>query len=207
MLKKILSLMLSVTMVLSLFAAMPITAFADNPTVWDGSSTEDYSLLDSGQANSADNPYIIDTAAKLAKLALEVKNGTTYAGMYFKQTVDLDLDYRPWTPIGWVGSFYDTNKPFQGFYDGQGKKISKLSISDGRSWAGLFAFVGESAIIDSIVLDDVNITGNNLTGGLAGENKGTIRNCKVDGFIPRISAAPAFPVIFPPTWLSTSRMY
>ncbi len=181
MLKKILSLMLSVTMVLSLFAAMPITAFADNPTVWDGSSTEDYSLLDSGQANSADNPYIIDTAAKLAKLALEVKNGTTYAGMYFKQTVDLDLDYRPWTPIGWVGSFYDTNKPFQGFYDGQGKKISKLSISDGRSWAGLFAFVGESAIIDSIVLDDVNITGNNLTGGLAGENKGTIRNCKVDG--------------------------
>ena len=181
MLKKILSLMLSVTMVLSLFAAMPITAFADNPTVWDGSSTEDYSLLDSGQANSADNPYIIDTAAKLAKLALEVKNGTTYAGMYFKQTVDLDLDYRPWTPIGWVGSSYDTNKPFQGFYDGQGKKISKLSISDGRSWAGLFAFVGESAIIDSIVLDDVNITGNNLTGGLAGENKGTIRNCKVDG--------------------------
>ena len=141
--KKSLSWLLTVAMVLSLFAAIPVTASADSdPTVWDGSSTEDYSLLDSGQVNSAENPYIIDTAAKLAKLALEVKNGTTYAGMYFKQTVDLDLDYRPWTPIGWVGSFYDTNKPFQGFYDGQGKKISKMGIYNGQNWAGLFAFVG-----------------------------------------------------------------
>jgi hypothetical protein len=128
------------------------------------------------------DPYKISTEADLISLAQLVSGGESFTGKYFEQTQDIELT-QDWIPIGWIGSYYDTNIPFNGYYDGQSKMISNLTIKSGISWAGLFSVVGIDGVIDSIELENATITGGALVGSLTGELRGIIRNCIINGSI------------------------
>lgn len=117
--KRILSILLAIVMVVGLMPGFSLTASAAEADVWDGTTASQ--AWDSGSGTEAD-PYVIVTAAQLAKLAADVNSGTDYSGTYFKLGADLDLggSDRTWTPIG------DATHTFKGNFNGDGKTISNM---------------------------------------------------------------------------------
>ena len=89
--KKLFAFLLAVTMSFSVMAV----------NVWDG--TAEPWTQGSG---TAQDPYLIETAAHLAYLAEKVNEGyqalghSVFAHTYFLMTDDFDLNNLPWTPIG-----------------------------------------------------------------------------------------------------------
>lgn len=119
------------------------------PSLWDGvipAANLSYAF-GGGDGSSAENAYIIASAADLAQLTANVAR-TTYAGKYFKQTVDIDLNDHEWTPIG-RRSYYQ----FAGHYNGNGHTISKLRVI--RSSGGLFGTVKGN----DISLKNIHVSG------------------------------------------------
>ncbi len=94
----------------------------------------------------------------------------------FHLTSDIDLTGVTWTP-----------KAFNGCLNGQGFVISNLSLSPPLMNNGLFSALEESAIIENLGLEDVNITGmlpgSAVTGSIAATNAGTIRASYAHGQI------------------------
>jgi hypothetical protein len=83
---------------------------------------------------------------------------------------DINLDNEEWTPIG----SYADNKPFSGQFFGDNKKIHNLKISKDLESAGLFAYLSDFAIIDSVKFNNVNITGSfDYVGVVAGISSGS----------------------------------
>ncbi len=132
--KKIIALVLVALMTLSVAA---ITVSAAEPAAWDGTTKTAFA----GEGTEA-SPYLIADAANLAYLAEQVNAGNNYAGKYLKQTADIDLGGKEWTPIGTLTSTTD-HKSFSGNYDGAGYEVKGLSITTdgGRMENGLFGCV------------------------------------------------------------------
>lgn len=145
--------------------------FVMNDTPWSGSGTK------------AD-PYIIESAGNLDKLAELVNGGKTYAGIYFKQTAD--ISYNPtsewndtssdednFTPIGTAYPYL----PFKGNYDGNGYTISGIRIY-GSHHTGLFG-VMDGGTIKNVTLANTRITSGDRTGGIVGLKYGSMEQCHV----------------------------
>jgi len=142
-----------------------------------------------GSGTSAD-PYQITTPTELNN----VRNylGHTNSELSFKLMNDIDLTdylsnggagYSLWGGDGWmpIGS---TTTAFYGKFDGNGKKIVGLRINRlGTDWVGLFSTTTTITQIKNMKLENVNITGDNLVGGIAGFLIGNIENCYVDGAV------------------------
>ncbi|MCD7985477.1 MAG: InlB B-repeat-containing protein, partial [Klebsiella quasipneumoniae] len=83
----------------------------------------------SGTGTQSD-PYLISSAAELAKLAQDVNHLDDlydgYRNVYFLQTEDIDICGNQWTPIGRFVPSGGTSQPFLGYYDGNGKTINAL---------------------------------------------------------------------------------
>ena len=144
--------------------------------------TGGYAQFGGGTGTDID-PYQIKTVAHLKELADSVNGGKGYIGEYFKLINDLDLNVAPYnTGAGWVpiGIYY--NNSFKGNFDGNGKKISNLFIdAAAREGVGLFDFV-DGATIANLGIENVDVTGRNYVGGLAGRAYyGNISNCYVTG--------------------------
>ena len=93
---------------------------------------------------------------------------------------DIDLQNKPWTPIG------TANNPFCGIFDGNGKTISNLTIT-GTDCLGFFGNL--YGTVKDLSIDKVQITGNHYLGGIAGYGKsGLITNCNVTNAV--ITATP-----------------
>ena len=84
-------------------------------------------ITDSGMEAS---PYLITNEAELQQLETNVKYGKSYSGKYFRGSNDITLT-QAWTPIGTAST------PFCGIFDGNGKTISKMTVSGDHS--ALFA--------------------------------------------------------------------
>ncbi|MEN6319660.1 MAG: filamentous hemagglutinin N-terminal domain-containing protein, partial [Syntrophaceae bacterium] len=73
---------------------------------------------------------------------------------------------------------------FSGTFDGLGHTITSLFIYRPNTYyVGLFGYTGSSATIKNIGLSNSNITGAQITGGLAGNNDGTITNSYTTGSV------------------------
>ena len=134
--------LLSVTLVLGIITS----TIAQGVSVWDGSST----IWTNGSGTSSD-PYLIESAANLRYL---VDNIASYNTKCFKQTVDIDLDYNPWTPLG------NNTNPFKGIFDGAGHTIEHLAIAVNGSTPvhnGLFGYLN-GATVKNVKLISGNIT-------------------------------------------------
>ena len=112
----------------------------------------------------------------LADRTVEISNAEELQNM----NNDLDADYvlvddidaskiENFEPIGGL------EEPFTGTFDGNGHTISNLTIHRPREErVGLFGYV-DGARIRNVGLEDVNVTGGTLVGGLVGDNN----NCEV----------------------------
>ena len=140
---------------------------------WQDVAAESYS---SGTGNQND-PYLITTPQQLAKLAKDVNSGTTYSGVYFKLGTNIDLSHKKWTAIG------SNITPFNGKFDGNGKKIVGLTIEKSDAeYQGLFGYI-ENAEVKNLQVAGT-IKGKNNVGGIAGYNFGsTISGCSFSGSV------------------------
>lgn len=126
-----------------------------------------------------ENPYLIKKAVDL----IEVKY---YPGAYFLQTEDLDMkeltSYKSELPISNISD----DNCFSGIYNGGGNKITNLQLEiPDQSSIGLFAPLTAKSVIKNLNLVDIKIIGDTLVGGITGHNSrgAKIINCSVTGEI------------------------
>lgn len=137
----------------------------------------DYSLCDDfdGQG-SYENPYLIKDIEDLLLLRERVETGNDFAGIYFKQTSDLDLSEIPnWIPIG----IFESGFYFRGVYDGNGHIISNVRCK-GKGNNGLFGQLGG-------IVCNLGIVGGDISGNCVGviashslDENAMIINCYTD---------------------------
>ncbi len=115
-----------------------------------------------GTGSEAD-AFQIATATDLAQLACNVNAGTTYEGMYFTLTSELNLAGREWTPIGTM------EHPFMGTFDGAQKAIYFMTMTgDKYDYYGLFGVVKETLITKVDMRNSYINVGGLATGGIIG---------------------------------------
>ncbi len=157
------------------FAATTYSVELSNAATWDGSSVA--SGFDYGNGTK-EEPYLISTAAELAYLATSVNSGTTYSGVYFQLTNDIDLADNAWTPIGTHAN------PFMGVFDGAGHMIANATIiissyptttSTIESY-GFFGSIGGSTTVETEIknIEFTNITATITASGTMSSNNSGI---------------------------------
>jgi hypothetical protein len=127
---------------------------------WDGIAIATSYALGDGTST---NPYQISTPAELAYFSQNVNAGTTYAGVFFILTNDLDLNSQPWTPIG------NSTNAFKGTFDGNSHLISNLTVNlPTTTGVGLFGYV-QDALVKNIGIAGVStVSGYGSVGGIIG---------------------------------------
>ncbi|MEA3443688.1 MAG: GLUG motif-containing protein, partial [Bacteroidota bacterium] len=138
-------------------------------------------------SNSSKNDLFVEYYYVIATLADLQTLSNTPADWYgpIIQTADIDasgtLSWNGGAGFSPIGS---STTNFTGSYDGDGYSINNLYINQtSNDYNGFFGYL-YNADIDNINLTDVDISGNNQTGGLAGLiDYGTIDNCFVSGSI------------------------
>ena len=185
--KKLLSILLALSLLLTL---LPTVALAADGA-WDGSIATAFA----GGTGTESDPYQIADGAQLAYLASEVNKGQPYENACFVLTADIDLGNHDWTPIG--NSFSDAlfggtdYSVFAGNLDGKGHTVSNISIGTESAPMesdvfGLFGVTGGK--LSNLNLDGVTICGTaknvsgyviGLAGALSGSASGPVENCHV----------------------------
>lgn len=190
---RVISLLLVACMMLSLCAALPFVASAEviSTSGWDGKTA-----TQPEGSGTKDDPYLIADAANLLWLQRQIPRGDTvndqhadvlagkytakFAGMYFLQTQDIDLNGQEFMSIGYYFANAKRMGAFGGTYDGQGfairnGKITSQNTGHGLNvnWGhGLFGMI-HGATIKNIVLDNVQVEGHGVTGAIVGRAAAT----------------------------------
>lgn len=190
---RVISLLLVACMMLSLCAALPFVASAEvvSTSGWDGKTA-----TQPEGSGTKEDPYLIADAANLLWLQRQIPRGDTvndqhadvvagkytakFAGMYFLQTQDIDLNGKNFASIGYYFANAKRTASFGGTYDGQGfairnGKITSQNTGHGLNvnWGhGLFGMI-HGATIKNIVLDNVQVEGHGVTGAIVGRAAAT----------------------------------
>lgn len=125
------------------------------------------------------NPFIIENYQQLLNMRL-------YADQHYRLANDLDLTGISHEPI------FDDNEPFSGYFDGNEKSITNMTVTTEKNYPSLFG-VNMGGIIFDLTLSNVNITTtdfntleagiNYYVGAVAGYSVGFLNNISVDGKI------------------------
>jgi hypothetical protein len=147
----------------------PVVVTMDN----DISVTAIFTIFDGG-TGEPDDPYQIATLSQLN----EIRN---HLDSYFIFVDDIDASETStegFEPIG------DESEGFSGQLDGDGFEISNLTIDNPTgNYLGLFGYIEEDGFIQNLNLVNADISGDDIVGGLAGVNNGTIENVSVSGAV------------------------
>lgn len=209
---KSLSVFLAFALVLTLLPVFSLSARAEEAAgtsaVWDG-TTKTEIFFGSG---TSEDPYVIDSAQKLALLAaivngntcfnVDTTNGYTgnetngtytradYVSANYKLTTDIVLNddtsgYEDWSnnsPDHVWTPIGTLSSAFSGTFDGQGHTVSGIYINGG-DYLGLFGYIS-GGTVENIGVADSNISGRSYIGGVAGYNYGgQVTNCGNSGCI------------------------
>ncbi len=145
-----------------------------------------------GAGTSDSDPYLIKTAADLAKLAELVNAGTSpYAdsGRYYRLVNNLDLSAYA-SGDGWNQIGMNMTYAFKGSFDGNNKTITGLTINRPETdYTGLFGYLYVDSKVQNIRIIDANVIGKNRVGGVAGHAWGaTVENCAVIGNVSGVES-------------------
>lgn len=161
MLKRILTTVITVMMIIGAFPAAGIFAFAEEQVdVWDGTRVD--------FVTPVDDVYYIESSKQFAWFAAQVNAGNTFSGKTIELKVNIDLNNIAWTPIGKT-----LTCAFSGTFNGKDKTISNLNVSSSIDSAsiinapyhsvGLFG-VCVNADVSRLNLKNSNISINNTSG-------------------------------------------
>jgi hypothetical protein len=146
---------------------------------------------------SENNPYLITSLNDFDEFAA----GSSYwvENFHTKLMCDIDLTGRTYSTAVIASDTDNSNEAvfdgtsFNGVFDGNGYKISNLTINPGTAkndFLGLFGQMGSTASIENLTIESVSMTsadiGANATyfiGSLCGRSLGTISRCVADGSI------------------------
>ena len=155
-----------------------------NDTDWQAGKEYTYTVSlaaaeDPGYTIEGDGSYTVTTADGLLAWNEAVQKDMT---LNCTLADNIDLTGIDWTPIG-----KDDNKVYTGTFDGNGKTITRLTVTGSNEYAGLFGFIGPGGTVQNVVLEGVQITSDNSSGyagGVAGYcYRGTLENCSVSGSV------------------------
>lgn len=122
-----------------------------------------------GSGTSGDDPYLIKTLFQLNKV-------NDYLDAHFRLENNIDLQGNNFKPIGYGSGI------FKGVFDGNGYKIYNGMINYPSSDSIGF-FTSNSGTVKDLGVENVNVTGSNFVGGLAGSNRGNIMNSYTTGAV------------------------
>ena len=99
----------------------------------------------------------------MAGLAKLVNGGESFAGKTVTLGDNINLDGKPWTPIG------TSSAAFEGTFNGDGHTVSgvNVEVANGEQYTGFFGYVGDADITD-LTLADIHIKSDNRAAGLIG---------------------------------------
>ena len=159
-------------------------------SIWGNKVTHIECMPWAGSGSESD-PYLISHKDELDLIAKRVNEGNNFFETYFKVTKDITYDptFLPfdngmsnYQPIGnstvYNSIIYDHY--FWGCFDGDNHIISGIRIYSDRDDLALFgrAFKYET-VIQNIILDDTQISGNSYIAGILGSGSCTVTNCHV----------------------------
>ena len=138
---------------------------------------------------STDHPYIITKAEELAWFRDQVNGGNKKICAKIADNVEVidlknfchaadaskKIDEQSWVPIG------NSNKPYQGTFDGNGKTITNLYINAEQKYMGLFGYTYEGTI-KNLTFEYANVTNTNSYAGVLVGNafwRSTLQNIKI----------------------------
>ncbi|MBN1123526.1 MAG: hypothetical protein JXA82_00865 [Sedimentisphaerales bacterium] len=140
----------------------------------------------SGGTGDPNDPFQIATAQDLIDLGQTEED----YDKHFILTNDIDLSRENFRqaviapdmssyPYGFPAT------PFEGTFDGNGHVIANLTIDGfGKGYIGLIGNLGPTGVVKNLGLENVNVIGQNYTGGLCGRNdSGTITQCYSTGTV------------------------
>lgn len=144
------------------------------------------STVTADDISESSNTITVKTAKGLANIAYKSHNGTTFAGKTIVLNDNLDMAGKAWSPIGYTTSF-------EGVFDGNGKTISNLSITQFFGYNGTvitpasdnnyIGFIAKSnnATIKNLTIANARVSGNENVGAIvANATDTTIDSCIVD---------------------------
>ena len=162
-------------------------------------NTADLVAIDWSGDGTGSSPFLIEYPSQLDLLAHRV-NGTHgetcqangYYDTYFQLANDISYPHKADGEEGAdtesnyeaIGGYYGGYfRDFRGHFDGGGNTISGIRIYKGGSglandYQGIFGRT-DGADIHNLTLADARITGNSYTGGIVGNNNGTVTRCHV----------------------------
>ena len=117
-------------------------------------------FFERGSGTEAD-PWVIQNFDQLKAFAASFAK-TDYSGKYIVLGADIDLAGEAWTPIGHMAN---GTQAFRGSFDGQGHKISNMTIgskaapvsAEARIYFGLFAALMNGSVVENLGLENVNV--------------------------------------------------
>ena len=132
-------------------------------------SVDDLVAIERGQVIPSRNTVIIKVASDMQKLH-------SYPNANFKLAGNIDMtEYSAgegWKPV----------ENFAGKLDGRGYTITNLTINrPTQSYVGLFKEITSTASVINLTFTNVNVTGENYTGVLAGTMTGNVQNIIING--------------------------
>jgi len=129
----------------------------------------------SGSGTSA-SPYLISDYADLAAIG----TGSYSVKAVYRLASDIDASSSA-TAHGDSGF---VPLVFRGTFHGAGYAIRNLVIHRvGVPDIGLFSYLDTAAVVDSLVLEGVSVTGSDAVGGLVAYNRGKVSDCSVSGSV------------------------
>ncbi len=181
--KKILSIVLTLCMVLSLMPAISVTASAVD--TWDYPSSVPGTPFSSGSGTVGD-PYEIDTPQELANMSYLINNsasGYSATTVYYELTANIVLyagtidasstTAKAWTPIG----------TFEGTFDGAGHTVSGIYINSSAQNSGLFGALFGTVKNVGVINSYLHGTSENVGGVVGYVYNGTVSNCYNTGTV------------------------
>ena len=154
---------------------------------WTDGGSENGTAEDLGYFIQDDGSYTVYTANGLKEWAKAVQTDPT---INCTLTADIDLTGETWTPIG---SGFSSSTGYQGTFDGQGHRITGLTITTNSTDGSITLFdgIGSDGTVKNLQLVNVSYTvqQNGAAGGIANSNYGTITACSVKGDITANSGA------------------
>ncbi len=143
---------------------------------WDGTTL----TAPEGSGTKSD-PYLVSNPSNLlwmAKKIIDSESNAVFAGKYFKQTCDIDLDGKMIQSIGFYFESFSNMRAFDGNYDGCGYSIKNGVITSAASQTYIPAFTTSfgsglfgaiyGAVIENVVLENVQVVGRGVSGAIVG---------------------------------------